>query len=101
MRSMCARHSGLRGDRGGECVASSTAVDNTSICRPATAGMPNLACTISPCVREAPLPRAAFKRANVAMPAALYNQHGNTRACPRRGTVIPQPLRPQHLAWVR
>ena len=48
MRSISARHSGLRGDRGGECVARSTAVEKTSIWRPATAGMPNLACTISP-----------------------------------------------------
>ena len=54
MRSMCARHSGLRGDRGGECVARSTAVEKTSIWRPATAGMPNLACTISPCASQAP-----------------------------------------------
>ena len=49
MRSMWARHSGLRGELGGDCVASNTAVENTSIWRPATAGMPNLACTISPC----------------------------------------------------
>ena len=53
MRSMWARHSALRGDLGGECVASRTAVENTSICRPATAGMPNLACTISPCTCQA------------------------------------------------
>lgn len=48
---MRARHSGLRGGLGGDSVASSTAVLSTSICRPATAGMPNFVCTISPCAR--------------------------------------------------
>ena len=55
MRSMWARHSGLRGELGGDCVASNIAVEITSIWRPATAGMPNLACTISPCAHEQPM----------------------------------------------